>query len=58
MPNQKQRPQEEKPKPIEKVPGFQSVLIDPVDDVLEELNNVKEEEQNRCGCWGSEKSGF
>jgi hypothetical protein len=49
---QSERPQDEKPHQTP-VPPVDQVHIEPVDDILRELENLKKKEQDKCGCWPS-----
>jgi hypothetical protein len=51
---QRERPQDKIPKnlPKNKVPEIEQVEIEPVDDLLQELEELKKRENKRCGCWG------
>jgi hypothetical protein len=55
MPNQSQRerPQDKLPHTGNKQPEFDTIQIEPVDDLLQELENYKEQKSRDCGCWGS-----
>jgi hypothetical protein len=51
---QRERPQEKKPYLDPKIPtGDQQIEIESVDDLLEELEQIKKKEQDRC-CWPEE----
>jgi hypothetical protein len=50
---QRERPQDKKPKNISKTPPIEQVEIESVEDVLEQLEQLKKAEQKRCGCWGN-----
>jgi hypothetical protein len=60
MPNQSQRerPQEKLPHTGNKQPEFDSIHIEPVEDLLQELENYKKRESDKCGCWGNSKGGL
>ena len=51
---QRQRPQEKKPYLDPKTPSIEQIEIESVDDLLEELEQIKKKEQSRCGCWATE----
>lgn len=48
---QRERPQDKTPHTETGVPPIDTIDIEPVDDILEELEKLKKEEHKRCGCW-------
>jgi hypothetical protein len=51
---QRERPQDKKPPSLDDgTPPMDQVEIEPVDEILAELEKLKKEEHQRCGCWGS-----
>lgn len=61
MPKQSQRelPQDKLPHTGgNKQPDFDTIQIEPVDDLLKQLDDYKKQESKNCGCWGHDGGGL
>mgnify|MGYP005824438851 CR=1 FL=1 len=52
MREQREKPQDKTPHSDVGMPDIDQIEIESVDDILAELEQMKKEENKRCGCWG------